>query len=85
MRRRVEMRTGESETGPELDPGRRTVRFVASELQRATAAAREGRTEEARELARTAQAAAARLDQRWLLATAEAARLARRERAQRAG
>ena len=65
--------------------GRETVSLVVSRLLRATAAEREGRRDEARRLARTAQATAARLDQGWLLATAEAARLARRERAHRAG
>ena len=58
---------------------------VVSGLLRATAAEREGRAEEARRLARAAQAAAARLGDGWLLATSEAARLARRAHTPRAG
>jgi len=65
--------------------GRETVSLVVSGLLRATAAERAGREAEARRLARAAQAAAARLGPSWLLATAEAQRLARRERAHRAG
>lgn len=61
--------------------GRKTVSRVVSGLLRATAAEREGRGDEARRLARAAQAAATRLGRGWLLETAEAARLARRTRA----
>jgi serine/threonine-protein kinase len=78
-------RTAVRASPPEGADERETVSLVASELLRATAAEREGRAEEARRLARAAQAAAARLGDGWMLATSEAARLARRARTPRAG